>query len=70
VDHHPEVTPIRLADLLREVPGQWVALRDGEVIEARGSLDELMGVLASRNIKNVTVLRAPAEGESELVGMG
>ena len=66
----PEVTPIRMAYLLSQVPGQWVALRNGRIIEARPTLDELMGVLESKAITNATVMRAPAEGEAELVGMG
>jgi len=66
----PEVTPIRIGDLLRQVPGQWVALQNGEIIEARPTLDELMGALADRSITKATVMRAPAEDEPELVGMG
>jgi len=65
-----EVVPIRLAEVLRQVPGQWVALHNGRVIEAARTLDELMGILASKAITNATVMRAPAEGESELVGLG
>lgn len=66
--HH--VRPVELAALLREVPGKWVALRNGEIVEARDTLDKLMIALEEREIRNVTVMRAPAEGEVELVGLG
>ena len=64
------VEPIRLADLLRQVPGKWVALRNGEIVDARETLDQLVQSLKERNIKDVTVMRAPAEHEPELVGFG
>jgi hypothetical protein len=64
------VTPVQLADLLHQVPGQWVALSHGEIIEARATLDELMCRLHERNISDATVMRAPAEHEAEMVGLG
>ena len=62
--------PIRLAELLNNVPGQWVALRDGEIVDARSKLDDLVRVLHERDITDVTVVRAPAEHEAEMVGLG
>jgi hypothetical protein len=64
------VPPVELAHLLRQVPGQWVALQHGEIIEARATLDELMFRLHDRNITDATVMRAPAENEVEMVGHG
>jgi hypothetical protein len=49
--------------------GKWVALRDGELVDARDTLDALVTSLDAREIKNVTVMRAPAEGEAEMVGL-
>lgn len=66
----PTVEPIRLAELLRQVPGKWVALRNGEIVDASETLDQLVRSLKDRNIKDVTVMRAPAEHEPELVGFG
>lgn len=62
--------PVELAALLRQVPGKWVALRNGEIIEARATLDELMFRLHDRSISDATVMRAPAEHEVEMVGLG
>lgn len=64
------VEPIRIRDLARQVPGQWVAIRDNEIVEAAASLDELMAALKRRCISDVTVIRAAAEHETELVGLG
>jgi len=64
------VEPIRIAELARQVPGQWVALRDGVIVEAASSLDQLMSALAVRCISDVTVMRSPVEDEAELVGLG
>lgn len=65
-----EAEPIRFTELARETPGSWLAIRDGQVVEARPSLDGLMAALAERCITDVTVVRAAAEHEAELVGIG
>lgn len=64
------VEPIRIRDLAHEVPGKWVALRDHEIVEVADTLDALMAALANRCISDVTVMRAAAENEIELVGLG
>lgn len=64
------VEPIRIAELAKQVPGQWVALRDGAIIEVAVSLDQLMSALTVRGISDVTVMRSPVESEAELVGLG
>jgi hypothetical protein len=65
-----EAEPLRISELARQVPGKWVAVRDHEVIDVADSLDALVTALAVRCISDVSVLRIPAEGESELVGLG
>jgi hypothetical protein len=59
-----------LAELQRQYAGSWIALKSGAVVEARRSPYELMMVLRERDIRDVTVIRAPAEHEVELVGLG
>jgi hypothetical protein len=65
-----QLQPVDMAPLLRQVPGKWVALRNGEIIEVRDTLDALTVALEERGLSDVTVLRAPAEGETEMVGLG
>jgi hypothetical protein len=65
-----QVQPVALANLLRQVPGKWVALRNDEIVEARDTLDELAASLEEQGIKDATVMRSPKEGEPELVGLG
>ncbi len=64
------VEPIQLAALSQQVPGQWVAIRDGVIVETRDTLDQLIFKLHERNIGDATVMRAPAEHEAEMVGLG
>ena len=65
-----QLEPVRIADLLREVPGQWVAIRNGVIIEVRATPDELILALKDRCISDATVMRAPTEHEAEFVGIG
>ncbi|MCU1491743.1 MAG: hypothetical protein JWM85_3148 [Acidimicrobiaceae bacterium] len=62
--------PIRMGALLKDVPGKWVALRGDEIVEARDTFDQVVIALHERGIKDATIIRAPAETESELVGLG
>ncbi len=62
--------PVRMADLLRQTPGKWVALHNGEIIEARDTFDQVVMALKERDIVGATVIRAPDLNESELVGLG
>jgi len=75
VDHVPGsgsegVTPVPLADLLREHPGQWVAVKRGEVVEAAESPGLLVQRLHDREIRDATIVRAPFLNEPDLVGLG
>jgi hypothetical protein len=65
-----QAEPLRASELAREVPGEWVAVRDHEVIEVPDTLDSLVKDLPVRCISDVSVLGIPAEAESELVGLG
>jgi hypothetical protein len=69
-DDVAQLQPVDMAPLLRQVPGKWVALRNGEIVEVRDTLDALTVALEERGLSDVTVLRAPAEGETEMVGLG
>jgi hypothetical protein len=65
-----KLEPIRIAQLSKQVQGHWVAVRDDEIIDAAVTLDELMNQLHVRSISDVTVFRASAPGDVELVGLG
>lgn len=62
--------PVQLAELLRPYPGQWVAIKNGEVVEISDTPDRLVLALSDRDILDATIIRAPAENEPELVGLG
>jgi Family of unknown function (DUF5678) len=64
--------PLRLSEMLRGLEGKWVAIRDGEVVEAADSADALFKRLRSKQIRDASVLRVPTEKEheAELVGLG
>lgn len=60
--------PVRLAQNLRGLGGKWVALKNGEPIEASETPDDLYMRLHQRGIRDATILRVPAEDEPEIVG--
>ena len=62
--------PIRIADDLAGLAGQWVAVKDGRVVESGNTPDAVGMKLRSKQIRGATILRVPAEGEPELVGIG
>ena len=64
--------PLRLSEMLRGLEGKWVAIKDGEVVEAADSADALFKRLRSKQIRDASVLRVPTEKEheAELVGLG
>lgn len=53
-------------------PGQWVAVdrRSGRVVAARETPYELAAYLKGARIRDVDVVRVPAEHEPEMVGFG
>jgi hypothetical protein len=62
--------PQQLAPDLTEYAGLWVAIRDGRVVEAHRTPDELVAALHRRDITDATVMRLPGEYDKELVGLG
>lgn len=61
---------VRLAELLRGFEGKWVAIRAGEIIEARETPDQLVMALRARGVTDVVVMRSPGLDEPEMVGLG
>ena len=66
----PRPEPIRTNQLAPEVRGHWIAMKNGEVVDAGRTFDELQPRLHERDITDVTVMRVPSEHEPELVGLG
>ena len=64
------VEPIHTAEQLREFAGQWVAIRGGKVVAAAESADRLLMQLRDKKWDDVSIVRAPAEGEAVLIGLG
>jgi hypothetical protein len=64
--------PLRLSEMLQGLEGKWVAIKDGEVVEAADNADALFRRLRSKQIRGASVLRVPTEKEheAELVGLG
>lgn len=62
--------PIRIADLLRQYPGLWVAVRGGEVVDAATTSYALVMQLHDKGIHGATILRAPDVDEPLRVGLG
>ena len=63
-------TRMAYAEVQREYPGLWVAVKNGDVVAARLTPHALVLELEERGIKDATVFRTPAEEEPELVGLG
>jgi hypothetical protein len=61
---------MHLPQIQREYAGFWVALKDGEVVEARRTPYELVGMLHERDIHDTTIIRVPSPEEPELIGLG
>jgi Family of unknown function (DUF5678) len=62
--------PVLLRDVVHGFEGKWVALKDRRVIEARDTADAVYMALRDRGIRGATIMRVPAIGEPELVGLG
>jgi hypothetical protein len=59
-----------IADIQGEYPGLFVALKNGEVVEAATTPYALIAALHTRGISNSTIIRVPDPQEPELVGWG
>jgi hypothetical protein len=59
------------SDILRAHPGQWLAIRNGEVIGVSIAGPRPLAIeLRRRNIANATVIYSPRPDEPECVGPG
>jgi hypothetical protein len=59
-----------MAQIQREYPGLWVAVKGRQVIDARQTPYELIMRLNEKGVRDATVFRCPAADEPELVGLG
>ena len=57
-------------EIQREYAGNWVAVRDGKVVEAWENPYGLVQRLRERMIDDATIVRCPAASEPQLVGLG
>jgi len=62
--------PFNIAALQPEYAGCWVAILDGDVVDANRSPYDLVGSLQQKGITGSTIVRVPAENEPETVGIG
>jgi hypothetical protein len=62
--------PIRIADLLREAPGKWVALKGHRLVDVAETPDALHVRLKERGIRGATIMRSPGEHEPLQIGLG
>jgi hypothetical protein len=63
--------PVRTVEFLHQTPGKWVAVKNGQIVEARDSFDQVIIALHVRDITDATVLRSPDPlREPETVGFG
>ena len=68
-DHGPRrPSPERLTDRLRSLSGQWVAIKDDDVIHASSSPQELVGWLGQHGQQADTMFRVP-EDELAITGL-
>lgn len=65
-----KMQPVPLADVIREYPGLWVAVKGGAVVETAETPGLLSMRLHEREITDATVIRSPHLDEAELVGLG
>jgi hypothetical protein len=69
VSNHKEAVTA-LPQIQREYSGCWIALKSGQVVDARSTPYELVASLHDRGIQDTTIIRVPGEDEAELVGLG
>ena len=64
------VQPVFLREAVRGFEGRWVALKGGRIVEARDTGDAVYVALREQSIRGATIIRVPAIGEPEFVGLG
>lgn len=62
--------PVNLAAVIRPYAGNWVAVKQGRVVEAAETPYALSLRLRQRGIRDATIIRSPRREEAELVGLG
>jgi len=62
--------PVSLAEGIELLPGLWVAVLQGQVVEAGRTPDQVVESLHRRNIRGAAIVRMPSERDVELVGLG
>lgn len=62
--------PVRIAGLLRQAPGKWVAIKGHRIVDVAETPDRLHQSMKDRGIHGATVMRAPGEHEPLQVGLG
>jgi len=62
--------PIPVAQMVRAFEGNWVAIKNGEVVQAAETPGLLSLRLKEGQIRNATIVRARRHDETELVGLG
>ena len=62
--------PFSIAALQPEYAGCWVAIVDGDVVDANQSPYDLVASLRQRGLTGSTIVRVPSEDEAETVGIG
>lgn len=67
---HQEGVTVTRDEIQHEYAGNWVAVRDGEVVEAWENPYGLVQRLRERMIDDATIVRCPPAGEPQLVGLG
>lgn len=60
----------QMIEIQRQYPGLWVAVKHGEVVEARDNPYTLYLRLQERGLSGTTIFRCPGRREPELVGLG
>lgn len=66
----PTSAPVPIADLVRGFEGNWVAIKDGDVVAARPTPDALHMEIRGTDKADALILRVPDHDEPELVGFG
>ena len=60
----------QMVEIQRQYPGLWVAVKHGQVVEARENPYTLYLRLQERGLSGTTIFRCPGRREAELVGLG
>jgi len=67
-DHGPRSSPEPLTDRLRSLSGQWVAIKDDDILHASSSPRELVGWLGQHGQRADSMFRVP-EDERAITGL-